>query len=313
MPKSLDITVPDLTARLALVTGASDGVGFEIASRLARAGAEVIMPVAEPREGRSRGEAYPRADAGCRHPRASPRSGVTGIGGISRGRPSLGRAPDRPPDQQCRRDDPALTPADRRRVRAAVRHQPPRALRPHRPPAAAAARGTSACHQPGERRRERGSGQLGRPRLGGALRPDEGVQLVQDRVRSLRDGAATTVGCRRVGHQKQPFAPRHHADESSRRAAGDGAFERHLRGQGHPRAVAAGASSSERRRRPHFPPCSPRRARMPQADASTARGASCTSEGSRPSSRSIHDWQMKRTPAASGRSPNVSPECEVAS
>ena len=40
MPKTLDIPVPDLTGRLALITGASDGVGFEIAARLARAGAE---------------------------------------------------------------------------------------------------------------------------------------------------------------------------------------------------------------------------------------------------------------------------------
>ncbi len=45
MPKSLDIPVPDLTGSLALVTGASDGVGFEIAARLARSGAEIIMPV----------------------------------------------------------------------------------------------------------------------------------------------------------------------------------------------------------------------------------------------------------------------------
>ncbi|MDY0910888.1 SDR family oxidoreductase [Microbacterium sp. CFBP9034] len=45
MPKTIDIPVPDLTGKLALVTGASDGVGIHIAARLARAGAEVIMPV----------------------------------------------------------------------------------------------------------------------------------------------------------------------------------------------------------------------------------------------------------------------------
>ncbi|MFE5410210.1 SDR family oxidoreductase [Microbacterium sp. NPDC056569] len=45
MPKPLDITVPDLTGKLALVTGASDGVGLEIAARLARAGADILMPV----------------------------------------------------------------------------------------------------------------------------------------------------------------------------------------------------------------------------------------------------------------------------
>ena len=46
MPRTpIDITVPDLTGTLALVTGASDGIGVNIAARLARAGAEVIMPV----------------------------------------------------------------------------------------------------------------------------------------------------------------------------------------------------------------------------------------------------------------------------
>ncbi|WP_137845150.1 SDR family oxidoreductase [Microbacterium sp. 2FI] len=51
MPKTLDIPVPDLTGRLALVTGASDGVGFEIAARLARAGAEILMPVRNAQKG----------------------------------------------------------------------------------------------------------------------------------------------------------------------------------------------------------------------------------------------------------------------
>ena len=46
MPRTpIDISVPDLTGKLALVTGASDGIGFNIAARLARAGAEVLMPV----------------------------------------------------------------------------------------------------------------------------------------------------------------------------------------------------------------------------------------------------------------------------
>ncbi|MEV0953620.1 SDR family oxidoreductase [Promicromonospora sp. NPDC050249] len=46
MPRTpIDITVPDLTGKRALVTGASDGMGLGIAGRLAAAGAEVIMPV----------------------------------------------------------------------------------------------------------------------------------------------------------------------------------------------------------------------------------------------------------------------------
>ena len=45
MPRTYDLAVPDLSGRLAVVTGASDGIGHVIATRLARAGAEVVMPV----------------------------------------------------------------------------------------------------------------------------------------------------------------------------------------------------------------------------------------------------------------------------
>ncbi len=51
MPRPIDITLPDLTGRLAVVTGASDGVGLPIATRLARAGAEVVLPVRNPAKG----------------------------------------------------------------------------------------------------------------------------------------------------------------------------------------------------------------------------------------------------------------------
>lgn len=40
-----DITLPDLTGRRAVVTGASDGIGLGIAERLAGAGAELVLPV----------------------------------------------------------------------------------------------------------------------------------------------------------------------------------------------------------------------------------------------------------------------------
>ena len=42
---SLVDRVPDLTGRLAIVTGANSGLGFELTGRLARAGAEVILAV----------------------------------------------------------------------------------------------------------------------------------------------------------------------------------------------------------------------------------------------------------------------------
>jgi NAD(P)-dependent dehydrogenase (short-subunit alcohol dehydrogenase family) len=45
MPRTPRLDIPDQTGRLALVTGASDGLGSVIARRLAEAGAEVVMPV----------------------------------------------------------------------------------------------------------------------------------------------------------------------------------------------------------------------------------------------------------------------------
>ncbi|MFI5721029.1 SDR family oxidoreductase [Nocardia sp. NPDC051750] len=52
MPRRpIDITVPDLSGKRALVTGASDGMGLGMAARLAAAGAEVIMPVRNSRKG----------------------------------------------------------------------------------------------------------------------------------------------------------------------------------------------------------------------------------------------------------------------
>ncbi|MGW8482001.1 SDR family oxidoreductase [Microbacterium sp. NPDC055903] len=45
MPKKIEFDVPDLHGRRAVVTGGSDGIGLRIATRLARAGAEVVLPV----------------------------------------------------------------------------------------------------------------------------------------------------------------------------------------------------------------------------------------------------------------------------
>ena len=46
-----DLTLPDLTGKRAVVTGASDGIGLGIATRLAAAGAEVVLPVRNQRKG----------------------------------------------------------------------------------------------------------------------------------------------------------------------------------------------------------------------------------------------------------------------
>src|SRR6476660_7686400 len=65
-----DITIPDLTGQRAVVTGGSDGVGLVIATRLAAAGADVVLPVRNPTKGAAAiaeiRRAVPGADASLR-------------------------------------------------------------------------------------------------------------------------------------------------------------------------------------------------------------------------------------------------------
>ncbi|MBU2668115.1 SDR family oxidoreductase [Actinoplanes bogorensis] len=64
----IDISVPDLTGQRVVITGASDGMGLIMATRLAAAGAELILPVRNPAKG-------DRAIAGIR--RDNPRARVS--------------------------------------------------------------------------------------------------------------------------------------------------------------------------------------------------------------------------------------------
>lgn len=63
-----DAAVPDLTGKLAVVTGASDGIGLALAVRLAQAGAELVLPVRNAAKGSA---AVSRIEA------AAPKAGVT--------------------------------------------------------------------------------------------------------------------------------------------------------------------------------------------------------------------------------------------
>ncbi|WIB15906.1 SDR family oxidoreductase [Curtobacterium sp. MCPF17_050] len=66
MARTIDIQIPDLSGKRALVTGASDGVGFHIAERLAAAGAEVVMPVRNQGKGQAAADRIRAATPGAR-------------------------------------------------------------------------------------------------------------------------------------------------------------------------------------------------------------------------------------------------------
>jgi NAD(P)-dependent dehydrogenase (short-subunit alcohol dehydrogenase family) len=66
MTKPNEITIPDLAGRRAVVTGGSDGIGQRIATRLARAGAELVLPVRNPDKGRAAIAAIQDAVPGAR-------------------------------------------------------------------------------------------------------------------------------------------------------------------------------------------------------------------------------------------------------
>lgn len=51
MKKTTTVDVPDLTGQLAVVTGASSGIGLGLSTRLAAAGAEVLLAVRDPGKG----------------------------------------------------------------------------------------------------------------------------------------------------------------------------------------------------------------------------------------------------------------------
>ncbi|MEU9517838.1 SDR family oxidoreductase [Streptomyces sp. NPDC048224] len=94
MPRTdFDITVPDLSGRRAVVTGASDGIGLGIATRLAAAGAEVLLPVRNPRKGEAAldaiGTRVPGADVSLRTLDLSSLTSVAALGRdlLGEGRP----------------------------------------------------------------------------------------------------------------------------------------------------------------------------------------------------------------------------------
>ena len=109
-----DLALPDLSGRRALVTGASDGIGLGIATRLAGAGAEVVMPVRNQTKGRaavsSIRERHPKAVLHLRDLDLSSLASVAALGETLRaeGEPVhllvLNAGVMTPPERQTTRD-----------------------------------------------------------------------------------------------------------------------------------------------------------------------------------------------------------------
>ena len=90
MPRrAIDITVPDLSGQRAVVTGASDGIGLRLATRLAAAGAEVLLPVRNVRKGEAAINAIrrrtPAANISLRELDLSSLASVAALGETLRG------------------------------------------------------------------------------------------------------------------------------------------------------------------------------------------------------------------------------------
>ena len=130
--------VPDQTGRVAVVTGATSGTGFEAARILAACRATVVLACRN----------LPKAEEAARriralHPGARVEVQALDLASLVSVRRAAAELPGplRPPGpapQQRRGDGPAPW-EDRGRLRNPARHQPLRPLRPHGPPAGAPA------------------------------------------------------------------------------------------------------------------------------------------------------------------------------
>ena len=189
--------IPDQAGRTAVVTGANSGLGLVTARELARAGARVVATARDEREGRIR--------CATRSPPTSPEAeleprvlDLADLGSVREFAAAARRRPSRRVDLLVNNAGVMMPPRerDRRRLRASVRHQPPRPLRAHRAPARRA-RGrartsrvvtvSSLEHRPGQAR-------LRRPAVGArATRPAAPTSGRSSPTPS--SGSSSTAGC----------------------------------------------------------------------------------------------------------------------
>ena len=202
------VTVPDLSGKLAVVTGSNSGLGLGLATRLSAGGADVIMAIRNRAKGEAAIEQIRATVPDCEADDQEPRPVVAGQRQSARRRTQRRRTTHRHPHQQRRHHAAARTRDHGRRLRAAVRRQPPRPLRSHRPSAAVAARreqpAGDVAEQPGG---SNGRHQLRRSAVGEALQPDPGLCAVEVGEPDVRDRTRSPEPAGRLGHRVQRRSP----------------------------------------------------------------------------------------------------------
>ena len=206
MPASSSWTaadLPDLTGRTFVVTGASSGIGPVTARELARAGAHVVLAVRDT----AKGERVAAAMSGDAEVRALDLADLASVRAFADG--WTGDL-----DVLINNAGVMAVPrgSDRRRLRAADRHQPPRALRAHQPAARA------HVDRPGRDRlvaaRTASARSARRPQLGAPpLRPLGRLRAVQARQPAVHPRAAPTARRSRVAGARDRRAPRLRRDQ----------------------------------------------------------------------------------------------------
>ena len=226
----LTVTVPDLSGRLAVVTGSNSGLGLGLTTRLAAAGADVIMAI----RNRAKGEAaieqiratVPNAKLTIKSLDLSSLASVKALGEElnAEGRPidilinNAGIM--QPPNRE--------TTADGFELQFGGNHLGP--LRPDRPPLAVAPRREQPTGDVAQQPRgSHGWHQLRRSAVGKALQPDPGLFAVEVGEPDVRHRTGSPEQAGGMGDHVERGSPWLHEDQP--------AVERPLARQGQPDSV----------------------------------------------------------------------------